>query len=56
VVPNYFNKAAPLLSNDSINYTLPGSINGVEGDYQIFARPSISGRAELIMHRFFMPY
>lgn len=43
VVPDYFNKAAPLLSNDSVNYTLPGSINGVEGEYQIFTRPSLSG-------------
>ena len=55
VVPDYFNKMAPLLSNDSVNYTLPGSINGVEGEYQIFTRPSLSGNVELIMHRFFMP-
>jgi hypothetical protein len=50
VVPNYFNKAAPLLSNDSVRCTLPGSINGVEGEYQIFSRPSLSGSVELIMH------
>jgi RHS repeat-associated protein len=56
VVPDYFNKAAPLLSNDSVNYTLPGSINSVEGEYQIFTRPSMSGNVEMIMHRFFMPY
>jgi hypothetical protein len=56
VVPDYFNKAAPLLSNDSVNYALPGSINGVEGEYQIFTRPSLSGNVEMIMHRFFMPY
>jgi RHS repeat-associated protein len=55
VVPDYFNKAKSLLSNDSINYTLPGSINGVEGQYEIFTRPSVSGKAELIIHRFFRP-
>jgi len=35
---------------------LPGSINGAEGGYQIFTRPSFSGNVELIMHRFFVPY
>jgi hypothetical protein len=55
VVPDYFNKAAPLLTNDSANYTLSGSINGVEGEYQIFTGLSLSGNVELIMHRFFMP-
>jgi len=56
VVPNYFNKALPLLTNDSINYSLPGSINGAEGLYEIFTRPSLSGNVELIMHRFFRPF
>jgi RHS repeat-associated protein len=55
-VAEYFNKPVSPLSNDSINYSLPGAINGVEGEYQIFTRPSVSGRAEVIMHRFFMPH
>lgn len=56
VVPGYYNKAKPLLTNDSIQYRLPGSINGADGMYEIFARPSISGRNEVIMHRFFRPF
>jgi hypothetical protein len=55
VNPNFFNKPAPLLSNDSIQYRLPGVINGREGEFQIFTRPSVSGRNEVIMHRFFQP-
>jgi hypothetical protein len=55
-VAKYFTKPASLLSNDSINYTLSGSINGVDGEYQIFTRPSVSRRVEVIMHRFFMPH
>jgi RHS repeat-associated protein len=54
-VTGYFSKPVSLLSNDSVNYALPGSINGVDGEYQIFTRPSVSGRVEVIMHRFFMP-
>jgi hypothetical protein len=55
-VAGYFSKPVSLLSNDSVNYTLPGSINGADGEYQIFTRPSVSGKVEVIMHRFFMPY
>jgi hypothetical protein len=54
-VAGYFRKPVSLLSNDSVNYALSGSINGVDGEYQIFTRPSVSGRVEVIMHRFFMP-
>jgi RHS repeat-associated protein len=45
----------PLLSNDSIQYRLSGSLNGVSGTYEIFTRPSWSGHTEIIMHRFFRP-
>ncbi len=55
VVPNYFNKAKSNLGNDSIQYRLPGSLNGRAGTYEIFTRPSVSGRTELTMHRFFRP-
>ena len=55
-VAEYFTKPGSLLSNDSVNYVLPGSINGVDGEYQIFTRPSVSRRVEVIMHRFFMPH
>ena len=55
VVPNYFNKSKPLLSNDSVNYRLPGEINGQSGHYEIFTRPSESRRTEVVTHRFFRP-
>ncbi len=53
--PGYFTKAWPDLSNDSVQYRLPGTINGTSGTYEIFTRPSASGRTEVIMHRFFQP-
>jgi hypothetical protein len=55
VTPNFYNVASPLLSNDAVMYELRGSINGVEGTFQIGTRPSVSGNTELIMHRFFSP-
>ncbi|GAA5039038.1 RHS repeat-associated core domain-containing protein [Actinopolymorpha pittospori] len=55
VNPGYFNKPKPGLSNDSVQYRLPGSLNGRNGVYEIFTRPSLSGRTEVIMHRFFNP-
>ncbi|MGH3117441.1 MAG: hypothetical protein ACRDQ2_10085 [Gaiellales bacterium] len=55
VVPDYFNKPRPLMGNDSIQYRLPGSINGRSGMYEIFTRPSLSGRTEVVQHRFFRP-
>jgi hypothetical protein len=55
VVPEYYSKARPLLSSDSVQYRLPGTIDGTEGMYEIFTRPSVSGQTELIMHRFFRP-
>lgn len=53
--PNYFTKPKANLGNDSIQYRLPGELNGRSGVYEIFTRPSTSGRTELIMHRFFRP-
>lgn len=55
VKPGYFRQARPGLSDDSIQYTLPGEVNGEAGIYEIFTRPSTSGRNEVIMHRFFRP-
>jgi hypothetical protein len=52
---NYFTKAKPNLGNDSIQYRLLGELNGRVGVYEIYTRPSVSGRTELIMHRFFRP-
>jgi len=54
-VPNFFNQAKPGLSADSIQYRLPGTVNGREGVFEIFTRPSISGNTEVIIHRFFNP-
>jgi RHS repeat-associated protein len=55
VVRNFFNKLRPLMSNDSIQYRLPGSINNRPGTFEIFTRPSLSGRTEVVQHRFFRP-
>lgn len=54
-VPNFYNQAKTGLSTDSIQYRLPGVVNGREGFYEIFTRPSLSGRTEVIIHRFFNP-
>ena len=56
VTPNFFRVAKPGLSNTSIMYELPGTINGTNGVFQIGVRPSVSGNTELIIHRFFKPY
>lgn len=55
VTENFFNVAKPQLSNTSIQYFKPGFVNGVKGVFEIFTRPSISGKVEVIMHRFFNP-
>jgi hypothetical protein len=55
VTLDYFNKARQGLSSDSIQYRLPGTVNGRDGVFEIFARPSTSGNTEVIMHRFFNP-
>jgi hypothetical protein len=55
VTPGFFTKPRANLSNDSVPYRLPGEINGRSGTYEIFARPSASGRTEVITHRFFRP-
>lgn len=54
-IKGFFKKAKPGYSNDSIQYTLRGSVNGRTGTFEIAVRPSTSGRTELIMHRFFRP-
>jgi RHS repeat-associated protein len=55
VTSNFFKVDRQGLSNDSIMYRTPGSINGVSGTFEIGVRPSVSGRNEVIMHRFFRP-
>ncbi|MGH2770362.1 MAG: RHS repeat domain-containing protein, partial [Actinomycetota bacterium] len=55
IISDFFNKPRPLMSNDSIQYRLPSSINGRPGTFEIFTRPSVSGRNEVIQHRFFRP-
>jgi len=55
VTPGFFKKPRANLSNDSVQYRLAGEINGRSGTYEIFARPSASGRTEVITHRFFRP-
>lgn len=41
---NVFNQSKANLSNNSIHYKLEGSINGKAGIFEIFTRPSTSGR------------
>src|SRR5690349_9636881 len=55
VTRNFFRAARTGLSNDSVMYRLRGSVNGVDGTFEIGTRPSISGKTEVIMHRFFRP-
>ena len=55
VTPNFWRTAKPGLSNDSVMYQLRGTVNGVEGTFEIGVRPSVSGNTEVIMHRFFRP-
>jgi hypothetical protein len=44
-----------VISDNYILYSQRGSINGVEGTFEIGVRPSASGRNEVIVHRFFRP-
>lgn len=53
--PGFFKTPRAGLSNESIQYRLPGNINGTQGTFEIFVRPSVSGRTEVIQHRFFRP-
>ena len=53
VTPGFWEKDVPNLSNDNVMYRLSGEINGHPGIYEIATRPSVSGRTEVIMHRFF---
>ncbi|WP_165952425.1 RHS repeat domain-containing protein [Kribbella albertanoniae] len=55
VKPDFYNKPKAGLSNDSIMYKLPGTVNGKAGNFEIATRPTVSGRSELIWHRFFNP-
>lgn len=55
VTPNFWRTPRPGYSNESIMYSLRGTLNGRSGTYEIGVRPSISGNTELIMHRFFRP-
>ena len=52
---NAYPKARHGLSNDMVKYLLPGRVNGRDGVFEIFTRPSTSGNTEVIMHRFFRP-
>lgn len=59
VVRDYFKKSKPGLSNDTKRFTKRGSVevDGTvrEGTFEIFTRPSVSGRNEVITHRFLNP-
>lgn len=48
VVPDFFKELRRGLSNDSIQYRLAGEINDRPGSYEIFVRPALSGRTEVI--------
>jgi hypothetical protein len=54
-IANFFKNSKPGLTNDSIQYRLPGTVNGHDGIFEIFTRPSPSGNTEVIIHRFFRP-
>lgn len=53
--PNFYSKPKGNLSFTGISYKLPGTINGRSGVFEIGVRPSVSGRTEVIIHRFFRP-
>jgi hypothetical protein len=45
-----------VVSDSYVEYTLPGTINGVDGVFEIGTRPApLSDGGELITHRFFQP-
>jgi hypothetical protein len=54
-IPDFFRRSKSGLSNDLIQYRLPGTVNGKDGVFEIFTRPSLSSRTEVIIHRFFNP-
>ena len=54
-VPEFFRHSKKGLSNDAIQYRLPGTVNGKSGVFEIFTRPSVTGRTDVIIHRFFNP-
>lgn len=43
------------VSEDYVQYTLRGAVNGRTGTFEVGVRPSASGRTEVITHRFFRP-
>lgn len=53
--PNYVNVPKPGLSNSNVLYKHPGIVNGTRGFFEIGVRLSLSGKTEVIMHRFFNP-
>jgi RHS repeat-associated protein len=55
VQPNFFKVEKPGLSKDGVMYTAPGSVNGRNGTFEIGVRPSVSGKTEVVIHRFFRP-
>lgn len=44
-----------VVSDGYVEYTLPGTVNGVDGVYEIGTRPTGLGEGEVITHRFFRP-
>ena len=50
-----FNGTRTVKSPNYTEYTQRGAMNGKEGTYEIGVRPSVSGRTEVITHRFFRP-
>ena len=55
VTPNFYRVPKPGLSNDSVMYQLGGTVNGVQGTFELGVRPSVSGKTEVIIHTFFRP-
>jgi hypothetical protein len=55
VTANFYRVGRPGLSNDAVMYRMPGTVNGVEGVFEIGVRRSVTGNTEVIMHRFFRP-
>ncbi len=52
----FFQQVKPGYGASGVQYTLPGTVNGQAGHFEIGTRLSNSGKVELIMHRFFRPF
>lgn len=52
---NIFKGDRTVISDNCVQYSQRGSLNGRAGTYEIGVKPFVSGRIEVITHRFFRP-